>query len=89
MVLQPRRAKTNSSDCCQMAVQMTLWLAKCLSLNLNFSFLNWILLLFISSGYPIVIMRLGGLHSRPYTSRKISRVTLILMVHIFFPLLGY
>ena len=25
-----------------MAVQEALWLAKCLSLNLNFSFLNWI-----------------------------------------------
>ena len=37
-----------------MAVQGTLWLAKCLSLNLNFSFLNWILLLLISSSYPIV-----------------------------------
>ena len=31
--------------CCQMAVQGTLWLAKCLFLNLNFSFLNRISLL--------------------------------------------
>ena len=26
---------------CQIAVQRSLWLVKCLSLNLNFSFLNW------------------------------------------------
>ena len=48
--------------------------SKVLSLNLNFSFLNHIPLLLISSSYPIVLTRLGGPHSRPYTSRKISRV---------------
>ena len=47
MALQPQRAKTDWSGCCQMAVQGVLWLAKRLSLNLNFSFLNWISLLFI------------------------------------------
>ena len=52
----------------------TLWLAKRLSLNLNFSFLNRISLLLISSSYPIVLTRLGGPLSRPYTSRKISRI---------------
>ena len=66
--------KTNRSSCCQMAVQRALWLAKHFSLNLNFSFLNWILLLLISSSYPIVLTRLGGPRSRSYTSRKISRV---------------
>ena len=50
------------------------WLAKHLSLNLNFSFLNWISLLLIPSSYLIVLTRLGGPRSRPYTSRKISRV---------------
>ena len=44
------------------------------SLNLNFSFLNWILLLLISSSYPVVLTRLGGPCSRPYTSTKISMV---------------
>ena len=53
-----------------MAVQGALCLAKCLSLNLNFSFLNWILLLLISSSYPIVLTRLGGPLSRPYTFKK-------------------
>ena len=48
--------------------------SKVLSLNLNFSFLNWISLLLISSSYPIVLTRLGGPRSRPYTSKKISRV---------------
>ena len=38
--LQPLRAKIDWSGCCQMAVQEALWLAKRLSLNLNFSFLN-------------------------------------------------
>ena len=45
MALQLRRAKTDWSGCCQMAVQGALWLANRLSLNLNFSFLNRILLL--------------------------------------------
>ena len=66
MALQPR------SDCCQMAVQGALWLAKHLSLNLIFSFLNRISL--IISSYPVVLTRLGGPRSSPYTSRKISRV---------------
>ena len=43
-----------------MAVQRALWLAKRLSLNLNFSFLNRISLLLISNSYPIVLTRLGG-----------------------------
>ena len=50
-----------------------LWLAKRLSLNFNFSFLNRISL-FLSSRYPIVLTRLGGSRSRRYTSRKIIRV---------------
>ena len=45
--------------------------SKALSLNLNFSFLNQISLLLISSSYPIGLTRLGGPHSRSYTSRKI------------------
>ena len=45
VALQLRRAKTDWSDCCQIAVQGAVWLAKRLSLNLNFSFLNRILLL--------------------------------------------
>ena len=45
VALQLRRAKTDWSGCCQMAVQGALWLAKRLSLNLNFSFLNRISLL--------------------------------------------
>ena len=60
MALQLRRAKTDWSGCCQMTVQGALWLAKRLSLNLNFSFLNRISLLLISSSYPIVLTRLGG-----------------------------
>ena len=47
MALQPRRAKTDWSGCCQMAVQGALSLAKRVSLNLNFSFLNRISLLLI------------------------------------------
>ena len=54
--------------------QGALWLAKRLSLNLNFSFFNRNSLLLESSSYPIVLTRLGGPRSRPYTSRKISRV---------------
>ena len=46
VVLQPWRAKANWSGCCQVAVQGALWLAKW-SMNLNFSFINWILLLLI------------------------------------------
>ena len=57
-----------------MAVQGALWLAKHLSLSLNFSFLNRISLLLITSSYPIVLTRLGGPRSTPYTSRKNSRV---------------
>ena len=41
-----RRTKIDWSGCCQIAVQGALWLAKRLSLNLNF-FLNRILLLLI------------------------------------------
>ena len=74
VALQLRRAKTDRSGFCQMTVQGALWLAKRLSLNHNFSFLNRILLRLISSSYPVVLTRLGGPRSRPYTSRKISRV---------------
>ena len=49
-----------------MAVQEALWLAKRLSLNLNFNVLNRISLLLISSSYPIVLARLVGPRSRPY-----------------------
>ena len=42
---QPQRANTDWSGCCQMTVQGTFWLAKRLSLNLNFGFLNRISLL--------------------------------------------
>ena len=42
MALQLRRAKTDWSGFCQMTVQGALWLAKRLSLNLNFSFLHQI-----------------------------------------------
>ena len=58
----------------RLAVQGDLVVSKALSLNLNFSFLNCISLLLISSGYPIGLTRLGGPSSRPYTSRKISSV---------------
>ena len=47
LALQLRRVKTDWSGCCQMAVQEILCLAKRLSLNLNFSFLNRISLLLI------------------------------------------
>ena len=47
MALQPRRAKTDWGGCCQMTAQGSLWLAKHFSLNLYFSFLNWISLLLI------------------------------------------
>ena len=60
VALQPRKAKTDWSGCCQIAVQGGLWLAKRLSLTLNFSFLNRISLLLIWSTYPIVLTRLGG-----------------------------
>ena len=46
VALQLRRAKTDWSGCCQMAVHVALWLAKRLSLNLHFSF-NRISLLLI------------------------------------------
>ena len=54
-----------------MAVQGALWLAMRLSLNLNFSFLNRISLLLISSSYPIVLTWLGEPRSRHYTPRKV------------------
>ena len=47
VALQPRRVNTDWSGCSQIAVQGALWLAKRLSLNLNFSFLNRISLLLI------------------------------------------
>ena len=47
--------------------------SKALYLNLNFSFLNQILLLLISSNYPITLTSLDGPCSRPYTSRKFIR----------------
>ena len=40
VALQPRRAKTDCSGCCQMAVQGALWLAKRLPLNFNLVFLT-------------------------------------------------
>ena len=71
MALQLRRTKTNWSACWQIAVQGGgLVVSKALSLNLNFSFLNRISLLLISSSYPIVLTRLGGPRSRPNTSEK-------------------
>ena len=51
MVCRLRRAKADWIGCCHMTVQGTTWLAQRYSLNLNFSFLNWILLLLISSSY--------------------------------------
>ena len=54
----------------------SLVVSKVLSLNLNFSFLNWISLLLVSKSHPIVLTRLGGPCSRPYTYRKISMVYL-------------
>ena len=63
MALQPRRTKTKL-----VAARWQyrgLVVSKMLSLNLNFSFLNQISLLLISSGYPIGLTRLGGPHSRP------------------------
>ena len=42
--------------------------------NLSFRFLNGISLLHISNSYSIVLTRLAGPRSRPYTSRNISRV---------------
>ena len=43
-------------------------------LNFKISFVNRISLLLISSIYPIGLTGLGGPRSRPYTSRKISRL---------------
>ena len=60
VAVQPQRAKTDWSGWCQMVVQGDLWLAKRLSLNLNFSFLNHISLLVILRSYPIVLLRLRG-----------------------------
>ena len=57
-----------------MAIQGTLWLEKRLSLNLNFNFLNRISLLLIQIANLIVLVRLAGPRSRPYTRRKISRI---------------
>ena len=53
VALQFRKAKTDWSGCCQMTVQGALWLVKRLSLDLNFSFLNRISLLLISSSYQL------------------------------------
>ena len=76
MAIQPRRAKTDWSGCRQMAVQGVFWLAKRLSLNLNFSFLNRISLLLISSSYPIVLTRLGGPHSNFSVTSPTSQLIL-------------
>ena len=75
VALQSRRAKTDWSGCCQMAVQGTLWLTKRLSLNINFSFLTGFRYFSYQGSYLIVLTRLGGPRSRPYTSRKISIFT--------------
>ena len=50
-----------------MTVQGGLWLAKRLSLNIIICFLNRISLILISSSYPIVLTRLDGPRSRPYS----------------------
>ena len=48
------------------------WLVQCYSLNLNFSFLNRISLLLISSSYSFDLMRLSGPHARPKVGIKFS-----------------
>ena len=48
-----------------MTAQGALWLAKYLSFNLNFTLLNRISLLLISSCYSVVLTRLGETPSRP------------------------
>ena len=53
-----------------MAVQGALWLAKHLSCNLNFSFLNQIFLLLISGSYPIFLTRLGDPVPDPVLQEK-------------------
>ena len=68
VALQHRRIKTYWSGCSR-------WQCKAWSLNLNFSFLNHISLLIISSSYSIVFKRLGEPHSRPYIPWKISRIS--------------
>ena len=39
-------------------------------LNLNFSILNWIPLLLISSSYPVVLTSLGGPHNLEYSQES-------------------
>ena len=48
--------------------------SKALSLTSNFSFVDRMSLLLISNSYTIVLTRLYGPRSRPYTSRKFSKI---------------
>ena len=73
MARQLRRTKTDWGSWFQITVQEALWLSECYY-NLDFSFLNLISLLFISSSYPNCRMRLGGIRSRTYTAKKVSRI---------------
>ena len=57
-----------------MAVQGALWLAKRYPSTLISVFLTDFRYFSYQAAYPIGLTRLGGPRSRPYTSRKISRV---------------
>ena len=74
MALEPRRAKTDWSGCCQMAVQGALWLAKRLSLNLNSNFLNRISLLLIQIATQLPSRGWVDPVPDPILPEKISRV---------------
>ena len=69
------RAKDDWIGCCLVTVQKVKWLAKHYSLNHNFSFLNRILLLLISSSYSIVLMKLNELYFRSKVGIKFLTLT--------------
>ena len=69
MVLQLLRAKTDWSGCCHMAEQGTLWIARRYTSILISVFLTGFR--FFSTNWP---HEAGWTRSRPYNSRKISRV---------------
>ena len=74
MARRLRRAKAEWIGCCHVTLQETKWLAQRHSLNLNFSVLNRISVLLISSSYSIVLKRLSGPRSQIHGRIKVPGI---------------
>ena len=66
---------TDTSNSCFQLVEGSHMISMTQSPNHKFSFLTWILPLFISDIFPIVLMRLGESYVRTYNPRKLSSIT--------------